>query len=238
MTSNENNHNDQQQQQIAICKLENSSNEIYLPQTLDLSFLTQLAQQQQQHPQQIIDMNGDNENKTMGKKPRRKTIRNLTNAIKKSNSNNNSLIIGDVTNENNKYNVNNDNNGYNKSEIGEEQQQDQQLQQTTNTDEIEHWLIIEGDMNGSQKRKRKACECPNCVKWRQNILTPEELSKKRTHKCHKCNKEYNKTSHLRAHLRAHDNYRPYVCDFKVCGKSFTRSDELKRHKRIHNGNFR
>ena len=66
------------------------------------------------------------------------------------------------------------------------------------------------------------------------MMTTEELNKKRTHKCHKCPKEYNKTSHLRAHLRAHDNYRPYVCDFKSCGKSFTRSDELKRHKRIHN----
>ncbi len=75
-------------------------------------------------------------------------------------------------------------------------------------------------------------------RWRQNILTADELTRKRTHKCHKCPKEYNKTSHLRAHLRAHDNYRPYVCDFKPCGKSFTRSDELKRHKRIHNGNFK
>jgi uncharacterized Zn-finger protein len=56
---------------------------------------------------------------------------------------------------------------------------------------------------------------------------------KRTHKCHKCFKEYNKTSHLRAHLRAHDNYRPYICDYINCNKSFTRSDELKRHKRIH-----
>jgi len=89
------------------------------------------------------------------------------------------------------------------------------------------------DVNG-QKRKRKACDCPNCIRWRQNAMTKEEMSKKRTHKCHKCPKEYNKTSHLRAHLRAHDNYRPYVCDFKTCGKSFTRSDELKRHKRIHN----
>jgi uncharacterized Zn-finger protein len=89
------------------------------------------------------------------------------------------------------------------------------------------------DVNG-QKRKRKACDCPNCIRWRQNTMTKEEMAKKRTHKCHKCPKEYNKTSHLRAHLRAHDNYRPYVCDFKTCGKSFTRSDELKRHKRIHN----
>lgn len=65
-------------------------------------------------------------------------------------------------------------------------------------------------------------------------MTPEEQAKKRTHNCHKCPKEYHKTSHLRAHLRAHDNYRPYKCDFVSCGKSFTRSDELKRHKRIHN----
>ena len=93
---------------------------------------------------------------------------------------------------------------------------------------------IYDSQNGGIKRKRKACDCPNCLKYRENSLTPEELTKKRTHKCHKCTKEYNKTSHLRAHLRAHDNYRPYVCDFKTCGKSFTRSDELKRHKRIHN----
>jgi uncharacterized Zn-finger protein len=74
------------------------------------------------------------------------------------------------------------------------------------------------------------------ARWKSqaNKMSSEELAKKRTHNCHKCTKEYNKTSHLRAHLRAHDNYRPYVCDFKSCGKSFTRSDELKRHKRIHN----
>ena len=56
---------------------------------------------------------------------------------------------------------------------------------------------------------------------------------KRTHLCHKCNKEYRKTSHLRAHLRGHENYRPYTCEFKGCGKGFTRSDELTRHRRIH-----
>ncbi len=39
---------------------------------------------------------------------------------------------------------------------------------------------------------------------------------------------------MRAHLRGHDNVRPYACDFQPCGKTFTRSDELKRHKRIHN----
>ena len=56
------------------------------------------------------------------------------------------------------------------------------------------------------KRKREVCDCSNCLKCRENTMTPEELTKKRTHKCHKCPKEYNKTSHLRAHLRARDNF--------------------------------
>lgn len=92
------------------------------------------------------------------------------------------------------------------------------------------------DFGDGSKRRRKACDCQNCIKWKANhsTMTQEELAKKRTHNCHKCPKEYHKTSHLRAHLRAHDNYRPYKCDFVSCGKSFTRSDELKRHKRIHN----
>lgn len=93
---------------------------------------------------------------------------------------------------------------------------------------------LEVDLINGLKKKRKACDCPNCIKYKQSGAPKDDAAKKRTHKCHKCAKEYNKTSHLRAHLRGHDNYRPYVCDFKTCGKSFTRSDELKRHKRIHN----
>ena len=90
------------------------------------------------------------------------------------------------------------------------------------------------DASHPSKMKRKPCDCVNCVQFRSNRQRFEPVSnKKRTHKCHKCPKEYNKTSHLRAHLRAHDNLRPYVCDFVSCKKSFTRSDELKRHKRIH-----
>lgn len=189
--------------------------------------MSHLAQQQQQPPQQVAEENVDkSENSKACKKPRRKTIRNLTSAIKKATNSNNATVNGEV--------LNGSNNSATSRENPTIEVKGQQTA-TTNTDEIEHWLIIDGDVNGSQKRKRKACECPNCIKWRQNVLTPEELTNRRTHKCHKCSKEYNKTSHLRAHLRAHDNYRPYACDFKACGKSFTRSDELKRHVRIHNG---
>lgn len=119
----------------------------------------------------------------------------------------------------------------------------QTLQIIQNSDQ--QWIIInnndqaESSPSQSQtnielkKLKRRACDCPNCVEFKKNGCK-EDPNRRRTHKCHKCSKEYNKTSHLRAHLRGHDNYRPYVCDFKNCTKSFTRSDELKRHKRIHN----
>lgn len=107
----------------------------------------------------------------------------------------------------------------------------------------QQWIIVNNDQtvqyqemsqtdDNLKKLKRKACDCPNCVEFKKNGCK-EDPNKRRTHRCHKCSKEYNKTSHLRAHLRGHDNYRPYVCDFKNCTKSFTRSDELKRHKRIH-----
>ena len=32
--------------------------------------------------------------------------------------------------------------------------------------------------------------------------------------------------------------RPYVCDWENCSKSFARSDELSRHKRMHTGEKR
>uniref|UniRef100_A0A0N4ZUX8 C2H2-type domain-containing protein n=1 Tax=Parastrongyloides trichosuri TaxID=131310 RepID=A0A0N4ZUX8_PARTI len=79
--------------------------------------------------------------------------------------------------------------------------------------------------------KRVPCECPNCVR---NANVPRE-EKVAGHLCHLCNKKYSKVSHLKSHLRAHFNDRPYVCDWPNCPRKFTRSDELQRHRRIHTG---
>ena len=35
--------------------------------------------------------------------------------------------------------------------------------------------------------------------------------------------------------RWHSGERPFVCNWLFCGKRFTRSDELQRHKRTHTG---
>jgi len=83
-------------------------------------------------------------------------------------------------------------------------------------------------------RKCEKCRCPLCVDPNRPAGEPA------MHLCHypDCGKVYKKTSHLRAHLRWHIGDQPYLCSWPGCSRKFTRSDELHRHFRIHTGERR
>lgn len=50
-----------------------------------------------------------------------------------------------------------------------------------------------------------------------------------------CGRRYTKSSHLKAHEPSHSGTRPYACSHPGCGWAFSRPDELKRHFRKHTG---
>lgn len=50
-----------------------------------------------------------------------------------------------------------------------------------------------------------------------------------------CGKSYAKPTHLKAHLKRHLNEKPYICHWPECKWRFSRSDELARHRRSHLG---
>ncbi|KAG7248213.1 hypothetical protein CRUP_006511, partial [Coryphaenoides rupestris] len=108
---------------------------------------------------------------------------------------------------------------------------------TLNPSDLSHLhvrLVDEDDQLGQEckRLRRVACTCPNC---KESGGRGSNMGKKKQHICHiaGCEKVYGKTSHLRAHLRWHSGERPFVCSWVFCGKRFTRSDELQRHRRTH-----
>lgn len=53
--------------------------------------------------------------------------------------------------------------------------------------------------------------------------------------CLTCDKSFSSDSHLRVHMRIHNDNRPFHCSFKGCEKKFITGYSLKIHNRVHTG---
>jgi len=94
-----------------------------------------------------------------------------------------------------------------------------------------HWLATGG---GSLSQPSQSAVSPGLA-VPQVVSTSSHVERRRTatypvtYRCMHCPRRFHKAHDLRSHLQTHTVERPFVC--AVCGNSYTRMDNKKRHER-------
>ncbi len=57
------------------------------------------------------------------------------------------------------------------------------------------------------------------------------VSQEKVHQCNKCDKIFNRATHLKRHMATHSDVKPYSCE--ICDKRFRRPDHLNIHRHHH-----
>ncbi|MBN3304148.1 zinc finger protein ZFP2 [Amia ocellicauda] len=85
-------------------------------------------------------------------------------------------------------------------------------------------------------RHRKQNPLPSCSQTPPSRSPSGEEAARNaqaSHACSECGKSFSRVDSLKTHRRIHTGECPFRCD--VCGKKFTESQNLKTHQRIHTG---
>lgn len=92
---------------------------------------------------------------------------------------------------------------------------------------------------GIKRRKSSSAGQPRRRTSESNVKRPELKSKDQEYirgskyHCTLCSFEDIRASKFYAHVRTHDGYRPFKCNFIGCSKTFNRLDSLKSHENTH-----
>ena len=80
----------------------------------------------------------------------------------------------------------------------------------------------------------KCQQCDSAFKFKSKLERHTLVhTKVKNYICKFCNISFSLPYNLKVHLRIHQGLRPYKCFFPGCGKSFTQSNNLTVHKKIH-----
>ncbi|KAM9400135.1 uncharacterized protein ACWYII_030195 [Salvelinus alpinus] len=85
----------------------------------------------------------------------------------------------------------------------------------------------------TSRKTHHCCDCGETFALKADLQRHMTLFSKRPSECSSCQKRYNSTCKLKAHVRLCHGGKPCTCP--VCGKTFKLNGDLSSHMRIHTG---
>lgn len=83
----------------------------------------------------------------------------------------------------------------------------------------------------AKRSPKQSVESPTKSATKSPKTKRSTVSQDKVHQCNKCEKIFNRATHLKRHLATHSDVKPYSCE--ICDKRFRRVDHLNIHRHHH-----